>query len=282
MNEPNPLGKFLRDRRTRLDPAAFGIAGGRRRTAGLRREEVAQRSNISATWYTWLEQGRGGAASAEVLERIAAGLMLTEPEREHMFMLGLGRPPEARYKIPDGVTPRLQRVLDAFVTGPAMIRTPTWDIVAWNRAATLLLTDYAKLPPKERNVARLMFSNARIRAAQSDWRSVARFVVGSLRADAIRAGANTEVAALAEELSRLSPEFAALWEDNEVISVADGHKLLHHAELGPIELEFSTFAVDGRPDLSMMVYNPATEAAAERISAYLSAHAATPSVPSAG
>lgn len=271
---PNPLGKFLRDRRTRLDPAAFGIAAGRRRTAGLRREEVAQRANISTTWYTWLEQGRGGAASAEVLDRIATGLMLTEPEREHLFMLGLGRPPEARYKMADGVTPRLQRVLDAFVGSAAMLRTPTWDIVAWNRPATLLLTDYAQLAPKERNVARLMFSNARTRAAQKDWESVARFVVGSLRADAIRAGAGNEVAALAEELSRQSPEFAAMWEDNEVISVADGYKVLHHAELGAIELEFSTFAVDGRPDLSMMVYNPATPDAAERIAAYLGRHAA--------
>ena len=85
-----PLGKFLRDRRTRLDPASFGFGSGRRRTPGLRREEVAQRSNISPTWYTWLEQGRGGAPSADVLDRIASGLMLTEPEREHMYMLAFG------------------------------------------------------------------------------------------------------------------------------------------------------------------------------------------------
>ena len=103
---PNELGTYLRDRRTRLDPAAFGF-GGRRRTPGLRREEVASRANISATWYTWLEQGRGGAPSADVLDRIAKGLMLTEPEREHLYMLGLGRPPEARYQPVDGITPRL-------------------------------------------------------------------------------------------------------------------------------------------------------------------------------
>ncbi|WP_432380430.1 helix-turn-helix transcriptional regulator [Duganella sp. P38] len=269
MHDDNPLGKFLRDRRNRLDPAAFGIAAGRRRTAGLRREEVAQRANISTTWYTWLEQGRGGAASAEVLERIAAALMLTEPEREHLFMLGLGRLPEARYKSADGVTPRLQRVLDAFTGSAAMLRTPTWDIVAWNRPATLLLTDYAALPAKERNVARLMFSNGRVRASQNNWESVARFVVGSLRADAIRAGAGNEAAMLADELSRQSPEFAAMWEDHEVISVSDGYKVLHHPVLGAIDLEFSTFAVDGRPDLSMMVYNPATPDTASRIAAFL-------------
>src|ERR1700733_11868332 len=112
--DDNRLGIFLRDRRTKPDPAAFGLAGTRRRTPGLRREEVAQRANISATWYTWLEQGRGGAASAEVLERIAGALLLTGVEREHLFLLGLGRPPEVRrYQAGEGVTPRLQRVLDA-------------------------------------------------------------------------------------------------------------------------------------------------------------------------
>src|SRR6476469_11197383 len=93
----NLLGAYLKDRRTRLDAAAFGFAGSRRRTPGLRREEVAQRANVSPTWYTWLEQGRGGAPSADVLDRIARALMLTEVEREHLFLLGLGRPPEARY-----------------------------------------------------------------------------------------------------------------------------------------------------------------------------------------
>src|ERR1051325_5753186 len=124
------LGPYLKDRRARLDPATFGFAGGRRRTPGLRREEVAQRANISPTWYTWLEQGRGGAPSADVLDRIAKGLLLTEPEREHLFMLGLGRLPEVRYRPFDGVTPRLQRVLDALDTSPAFIKTATWDVVA--------------------------------------------------------------------------------------------------------------------------------------------------------
>src|SRR5882762_9484149 len=94
----NPLGSYLKDRRTRLDPAAMGFSARRRRTPGLRREEVAQRANISPTWYTWLEQGRGGAPSADVLDRIARALLLTDIEREHVFLLGLGRPPEVRYK----------------------------------------------------------------------------------------------------------------------------------------------------------------------------------------
>ncbi|WP_164767532.1 helix-turn-helix transcriptional regulator, partial [Mesorhizobium sp. M7A.F.Ca.CA.004.08.1.1] len=110
-NSAGSLAAFLKDRRTRLDPASFGFSG-RRRTPGLRREEVAQRANISPTWYTWLEQGRGGAPSADVLNRIAKGLLLTEAEREHLFMLGLGRPPEVRYTGAEGVSPRLQRLID--------------------------------------------------------------------------------------------------------------------------------------------------------------------------
>src|SRR5580658_1954272 len=100
----NLLGTYLKDRRAKLDPAAFGLAPERRRTPGLRREEVAQRANISPTWYTWLEQGRGGAASADVLDRISRALMLTDVEREHLFLLGLGRPPEVRYRKDGGVT----------------------------------------------------------------------------------------------------------------------------------------------------------------------------------
>lgn len=265
----NPLGNYLRDRRTRLDPAALGFAGGRRRTPGLRREEVASRANISPTWYTWLEQGRGGAPSADVLDRIAKGLMLTEPEREHLFMLGLGRPPEVRYKAVDGVTPRLQRVLDALDASPAIIKTATWNVVAWNRAAAALLTDYAKLPREGRNILRLMFGNSQVRAVQEDWQSVARFVVGAFRADAARAGATAEITELVEELSRTSPEFAALWRDNEIVAHGEGLKRLHHPDLGLVELEFSAFAVDGRPELGMVVYNPATNETASRIRKYL-------------
>jgi len=265
----NALGTYLRDRRTRLDPASFGFGGGRRRTPGLRREEVAQRANISPTWYAWLEQGRGGAPSADVLNRIAKGLMLTEPEREHLFMLGLGHPPEVRYKAAEGVTPRLQRVLDAMDVSPAIVKTPLWDVVAWNRAAAALFTDYSKLAPNERNILRLIFADSRVRAAQEDWQSVARFVVGAFRADAARAGATAEIGQFVQELSRLSPEFEALWLSNDVNAYGEGLKRLHHEKLGLLELEFSAFAVDGRPDLGMIVYNPVTCAEADRIRAYI-------------
>jgi len=262
----NFLGAYLRDRRAKLDPNALGFTSERRRTVGLRREEVAQRAQISPTWYTWLEQGRGGAPSADVLNRVARALMLTEVEREHLFLLGLGRPPDARYRSSEQVSPRLQRVLDALNPSPAIIRTAIWDVIAWNRAATVMLTDYGSLPLEQRNLLRMVFLNPQARAAQDEWESVARFVVGAFKLDAARAGAAKEVEPLVDELCRLSPEFAAMWRDNEVRGVhGDAVKHMRHPVLGEIAFEYSAFSVDGRTDLSMVVYNPATPADAEKI-----------------
>jgi transcriptional regulator with XRE-family HTH domain len=269
----NLLGAYLKDRRTRLDATAFGFSGSRRRTPGLRREEVAQRANISPTWYTWLEQGRGGAPSADVLDRIARALMLTDVEREHLFLIGLGRPPEVRYQATEGVSPRLQRVLDALEFSPALVRTATWDVVAWNRAATAVLTDYGAIPPGQRNILRFIFCDPRVRAAQYDWDSVARFVVAAFRADAARAGAVSHVADFVDELCRTSPEFATLWRDNDVRHHGDGTKRLRHPLHGMMSFEYSSFNVEGRSDLSMIVYNPATVEDAERIKKLLAARA---------
>jgi len=135
--------------------------------------------------------------------------MLTEAEREHLFMLALGRPPEVRYRATDSVAPRLQRLLDRMLASPAIVKTATWDVVAWNGAAALVLTDYGALPLKERNILRLVFRNDRVRGSQEDRESTARFVVGAFRADAARAGAVSEVGQLVTELCATSPEFAA-------------------------------------------------------------------------
>jgi len=266
----NLLGVYLKDRRMKLDPAPLGFPPARRRTPGLRREEVAQRANISPTWYTWLEQGRGGAPSADVLDRIARALMLTDVEREHLFLLGLGRPPEARYRKNDGVTPRLQRVLDALDPTPAIIRTAIWDVVAWNRGATALLTDYGSLPPERRNILHYIFLDPRARAAQYDWASVARFILGAFRVDTARAGAAEEVGPLVEELCRLSPEFRAMWAENDLPGAhGEAVKHIRHPVLGPFAFEYSVFGVDGRTDLAMVVYNPATPADMARLDALI-------------
>lgn len=266
LDTANRLGAYLRDCRARLDPASLGFSNERRRTPGLRREEVAQRAHISPTWYTWLEQGRGGAPSADVLDRIARALLLTNAEREHLFLLGLGRPPEARYHPTDGVTPRLQRVLDTLNPSPAMIRTATWTVVAWNLAATRLFTDYGALPPSDRNILRMMFLNPEARAMQADWESVARFLVAAFRVETLRAGADAAIAPLVDELCHASPQFKRLWQENEVpLAHTEAIKRLYNPELGWLGFEYSTFAVDGRTDLSMIVFNPATTEDAVKI-----------------
>src|ERR1700743_1309193 len=207
----NLLGTYLKDRRKKLDPAALGFPSTRRRTSGLRREEVASRANVSTTWYTWLEQGRGGAPSADVLDRISRALMLSEAEREHLFHLGLGRAPDVHYRETPGISPRLQRLLDTLETAPALIRTATWDVVAWNRASSVVLADYAAMEGARRNAIRLIFLDPTVRAAPPDWESVARFVVASSRADATRAGATEQVKDLVAEMCAASADFARLW-----------------------------------------------------------------------
>ena len=274
----NALGTYLRNRRARLDPADFGFSGARRRTPGLRREEVAQRANLSVTWYTWLEQGRGGVPSANVLERLARALVLTPAEREHLFLLAQHRPPEVRCQVGQ-VTPHLQRVLDALEFSPAFVKTPTWDVLAWNRAAAAVLTDYGTLEAEERDILRLVFEDLRTCAVNPGWESSARFVVATFRLEVARAGASGEL--LVEELSRLSPEFRAMWRENEVGTYGEGTKHLEHPEAGPVALDYSSFTVDDQPGLGLVVFNPATPTDAERVRSLVKAHTATSTRPSA-
>ena len=250
----NTLGLWLRERRAKLDPAAFGL-GGRRRTPGLRREEVAARAHLSPTWYTRLEQGRGGAPSADALNRIAKALILTEAEREHLYLIALGRPPEPNPTAQAELSPRLQRVLDALDPVSAILRNSFWDVLGWNTAATRFLTDYTALAPDQRNVLRNLFLNPASRAAQRDWLSVARYAVGTFRLETRRAGA--EVENFVANLSAQSPEFAALWADGEVSAPSDTIiKPMNHPVHGPLDFELTTLAVDGRQDLKILVFHP--------------------------
>ena len=156
----------------------------RRRTPGLRREEVAQRANISPTWYTWLEQGRGGAPSADVLDRISRALMLTDVEREHLFLVGLGRPPEVRYRAGEAS----RRACNAFSTRWTPARRGQDGDMGRRRLeprGDCGLRGLWTAPPEQRNILRYVFLDPRARAAQYDWESVARFVLGAFRADAV-------------------------------------------------------------------------------------------------
>jgi len=271
MTAKGSFAAYLRELRLRLDPAALGYAGARRRTPGLRREEVAQRARMSATWYSWLEQGRGGAPSAEALDRLAAALLLSEAEREHLFLLGLGRPPEVRYQPSAGATPRLQRVLDAMGACPALIRTATWDVVAWNRAASAVLCDYGALPPEERNLLFLLFLDSRRRETDPDWERNARSVVGAFRGEVARTGVTEAVRPLVDKLCAKSSDFVAMWRDSEIRGGCDDQRRLRHPMLGELTLEFTALAVDARPELMMLLYTPLSTEVAARIAALAAA-----------
>lgn len=251
------LGEFLKSRRAKLDPITFGFEQRRRRTPGLRREEVAQRANVSTTWYTWLEQGRGGGPSVDVLNRISNALMLTAAEREHMFILALGRPLDAQpQKSGDCINPRLQHLLNAFQDCPGLIKTASWDIVAWNRPAAVLFEDYGVLEPRERNILRLLFGPHERAPRFEDWEELAQFVVAAFRADFARTGPSSEVAELVEDLCESSANFARIWRENELAIGQLPPVCRHHSSLGLIELQGSIFSVEGRRDLSLVVYCP--------------------------
>ena len=250
------LGGFLRDRRARLQPEAGVI--GRRRTPGLRREEVAARAGVSVTWYTWLEQGRGGPPSDDVLERLASALELDNSGREVLFLLAHHRPPPIKAAAPSQVEPALQRVLDAFDPCPAIVKTPAWDVVAWNTAAAAVLADFTAMSSDERNVLRRLFHSPEVRASLPDWEEDARFALAAFRVDVARAGDFPEAAALAAELHENSEDFRRLWAENEMRSYGSAQKRIQHHFAGTLTLEYSAFSVDGANGLTMIVFTPVT------------------------
>ncbi len=262
------LGGFLRDRRERLSPGPD--VQSRRRTPGLRREEVATRAGVSVTWYTWLEQGRGGPPSDEVLERLTRALELDPAGREILFLLAQQRPPPFNPAPPPPVAPALQRVLDAMPNSPAIVKTPTWDIVAWNAAAVVVLANYAELSVHERNVLRILFSDPPLHARLPDWEENARFAIGVFRVDIARAGGSPEAVALAAELQATSADFRRLWAENDLRRHWVGVKRLRHPVVGPFTLEYSTYAVDGAEGLSMVIFAPASPADVEAVAKLLS------------
>ena len=262
----NLLGPFLKARREKLDPATHGFSTARRRTPGLRREEVAQRANISAKWYTFLEQGRGGAPSPEVLDRLSRALRLTDAEREYLFQLSQPRQP-AKVQDAGSVPPSLRRLLDAMEYIPAFVKTPVWDIVAWNTAAAAALTDYGALAPAQRNLLRLLFAEPETRTDMADWEMHARFAVAAFRRETTRLGPSEAAETLVQELSETSSTFDGMWRDYQVGPYGGGVKHIHHKVAGPLTFDYSTLAVEGQPELGLVVFTPATPADLARVKA---------------
>lgn len=232
--------------------------GSRRRTPGLRREEVAVLADVGVSWYTWLEQGRDIHVSEPLLERLARALRLTPTERAHLFELAHGRPAARPTRSPHAVSDTLRRVIEAHPY-PALVSTRRWDVLAWNEAAVAIYGDFGQLPIERRNGLWSMFTNPDRRQRMPDWENAARRAVAGFRLDAARAADRAEFDALAAELASVSPEFARFWGEHEVVEqVPEGLKVLVFPEVGVIEFEHVTLShaePDGR-ELRVSLYSP--------------------------
>ncbi|GLY98196.1 transcriptional regulator [Actinoplanes sp. NBRC 103695] len=262
----NTLGAFLRSRRERLDPFDVGLpARARRRTPGLRREEVASRAKLSVEWYTRLEQGRGGTPSVQVLDSVADALLLGRAEREHLFLLAHGHRPEAACLDTDRIDPRFWRALDGFAHGPAYIKTAAWDVVAWNRAARLILSDYEAMAPEDRNILKILFLDPVTRGRLPEWEREAGQAVSTFRHELTRWGATERAEQIIEEVRARSADFVRMWEAHDVGMLGEGVKRLAHPIAGDLAIWYSSYAIDDEPGLGMVLYTPDTDDDARRM-----------------
>ena len=250
------LADFLRTRRSRVRPSDVGLLNGpRRRTQGLRREEVALLANIGVTWYTRLEQGAPINVSESVLSNIASALQLTEHERQHMFLLAGHRPNEATVRETEHVSDVLQRVLDALNPNPAIVRGRRFDVLAWNRAAVALWGDYAIMQGNERNsLWRFFMRREECRVIHPKWDEIAPRYVAQFRAVAAKYMDQPCFQSLIEELLSGSAEFRRYWSQHDVTHVEDGFKYLRHPAFGELSLEYTTLAVPDSPDMYVIAY----------------------------
>ncbi len=266
-NEPrSELANFLRTRRSHLSPAEMGLPRtARRKTAGLRREEVAHLAGVGVTWYTWLEQGRDIHVSSQVLESLARTFRLTPAERAHIFLLAGQASPAHPLPPQEHVGPFLSRFLEQMGSNPAYIMGRRWDVLAWNRAACQLFTNFATMPVKERNIVRFIFTDEEYRHRIVDWEGVAQRVLAQFRASSSQYHNDAQFGTLITELQQRSLEFARWWSHYEVQERQYGRKEFVHPQVGSLVLEHSTFQIDGSPGLKMVGYLPACQETARKL-----------------
>lgn len=267
------FGAFLRSRRERLTPAAVGLPNGfRRRTPGLRREEVALLADVGATWYTWLEQGRDVRASTEALQALAEALRLDEAERRHLFLLS-GRPePACRSSGPECVSESLQRMLASLTHQPAYVTGRRWDILAWNAAAAAVFGDYGRLEGDERNIMHMVFADPAHRRLLVDWDSLAPAVLAMFRADCAHHAGDPDFDRLIARLKAESAEFRTWWPKREVVRPPAGRKRINHPTAGLMEFEYMSFSLNDATEMRLIVYAPLEAAdTADKLAALLHA-----------
>ena len=251
------LGAFVRSRREAHPPPAEG----RRRTPGLRREEVAQRCGISTAWYSWLEQGRDIALSPQAFGRLAEALRLTAAERAYLFDLALQRDPAPAPEAPEGVPlpPELAAATRA-VAAPAYLLDGLWRARAWNAAAARLFSPW--LDSREPCLVAFVFREPAARDFIVDWEERARRLIAEFRADTARAPDDPDLARLVTELRAASPDFARLWDAHGVATREGGARLFRHPQDGLLAYEQVTLVPAAHPDHKLVMLLPPTAASA--------------------
>jgi transcriptional regulator with XRE-family HTH domain len=268
------LAAFLRSRRARLGPADVGLPAdsqpGRRRTPGLRREEVAELSGVGVTWYTWLEQGRNIPASPQVIGALARALRLSADEHRHLRDLA-GLPPPAPPDPPgaDGLPARLQRLVDAVAPNAASIYDVHFDYLAWNEPYRRIRHDPAGLAAGRRNLLWMMFTDSENRARMTTWDRAARVLLSQFRAAAGRHPGDPRFAELVTVLTEESPQFRAWWAEYPVRYFRPAKIRISHPQAGQITLEMFQLRLEDDPGLLMVVQVPADPASHDRVAALL-------------
>lgn len=249
------LGDFLRARRERLDPQALGIARvRRRRTPGLRREEVAELAGIGVDWYIRLEQGRDVSPSLATVDSLARALRLKPAEHAHLR--ALARVADRRAFVPETVPDVIRRIVGE-TSQPAYVTGRRWDVLAWNAAAVRLFTDFGAVPEQERNILLYVLADpAARRLFGTAWADEAKRMVAQFRTTHDLWAGDPAFLDLLERLRRGCPEFAAWWEAHDIRSVATGRKLLSHPERGLLRFEYASFQANDDPALKLVIYTP--------------------------
>jgi transcriptional regulator with XRE-family HTH domain len=258
MDRSSELADFLRSRRARLTPDRAGLPADvrTRRVPGLRRDEVARLAGVSTEYYTRLEQGRAGNPSPEVLEALARALQLDAAEREHLTdLLARSTPARRAPTSPQRVRPGLHLMLHTLDRVPAFILGRRTDVLATNRLARAILTDFEALPAPRRNLVRYYLLDPEARERVGDWERIAAETVAMLRLEAGRYPDDRRLADLVGELTLRSPEFTTWWNDHRVLRRTHGTKHYHHPLVGDVHFSYESFQAPGDTDQTLCVYN---------------------------
>lgn len=251
------LGEFLRSRRERLQPRQVGLpSGSRRRTSGLRREEVAELANISTDWYTRIEQGRPVTPSPDTLDALARALCLTDAERLHLHALAADdlRTDTAGHCADTEVPAGVRRVVQA-MSQPAYVTGPRWDVLDWNDAADELL-GFSRVPDADRNTLVLMFTRASSRKLFGDhWATEAQRMVAQFHTTCDLMAGDPTFHELVQRLTRESAEFSTWWDAHEIRETGPGTKWLSRPDGTTVGFEYTTFHPTEHPTLKVVVYN---------------------------